>query len=213
MPGYCRIDQKKAIPPASITDAQCVTSYVYNANRYCSLYGAIYDVSPSPNAMNGQAVEDLYRVHHRWLVTLLRRKTGNVDQAADLAHDTFERVMRDDIRAILAAPRACLTNIARTLAIGHFRRAAVEAAYCEVLARQPYDQAPSPEEQALVVEAVTAVCAVLDGLSNRVHRVFMLAQVQGLSQPEIARELGITSNAVQKALSKALQHCYLAIYG
>ncbi|WMD20282.1 sigma-70 family RNA polymerase sigma factor [Achromobacter seleniivolatilans] len=163
--------------------------------------------------MKGQAVEDLYRVHHGWLVSLLRRKTGNVDQAADLAHDTFERVLRDDILAIMAAPRACLTNIARTLTIGYFRRAAVEAAYCDVLARQPIEVAPSPEEQALVVEAVMAVCAVLDGLSVHVHRVFMLSQVQGLSQPEIARELGISTNAVQKALSKALQHCYLAIYG
>lgn len=40
-----------------------------------------------------QGVRSLYIDHHGWLQGWLRRKLGNACDAADLAHDTFVRVM------------------------------------------------------------------------------------------------------------------------
>ena len=57
-------------------------------------------------------VHRLYREHHAWLVELLSRKLGNREQAADLAHDAFERILRAG--AVQAGePRAYLTTVAR----------------------------------------------------------------------------------------------------
>lgn len=157
-------------------------------------------------------IDRLYHEHHGWLVQLLRRKLGNLDHAADLAHDVFERVMRTDLAPVMEAPRAYLTTIAQRLAISHYRRAAIEAAVLEALAARPQAVAPSPEDLLQVQQSLLEVLAILDGLPLRTRRIFLLAQFDGLSHGDIARQFGITPNAVQKAMARALEHCYLAIY-
>ncbi|WP_416054514.1 sigma factor [Kerstersia gyiorum] len=49
-------------------------------------------------AQRDQIVHGLYREHHAWLVSLLRRRLGDNHQAADLAQDVFERLLRVDLR-------------------------------------------------------------------------------------------------------------------
>ena len=64
----------------------------------------------------------------------------------------------------------------------------------------------------LVVEALTAISRVLDGLSPRVREIFLLAQLDGLSYAEIAGQYNMSVNAVQKSMIRAFQHCYAAVY-
>lgn len=157
-------------------------------------------------------VTDLYRNHHGWLHGWLRRKLGCTHRAADLAHDTFERLWKAGATPALEEPRAYLTTIARRLAINSFRRQTLEQAYLEVLARQPEAHAPSAETQASIIETLNEIWRLLDGMPERRRRVFLLAQLDGLPHAEIARRLGVTVNVVNKEAAAALQHCYLAIY-
>ncbi|MBA4002871.1 MAG: RNA polymerase subunit sigma, partial [Delftia sp.] len=60
-------------------------------------------------------VQSLYRDHHRWLRDWLRRKLGCSHHAADLAHDTFVRLLGRKERADPVDPRAYLTTIAHGL--------------------------------------------------------------------------------------------------
>lgn len=162
------------------------------------------------------SVQSLYREHHQWLVALLRRKLGgNVENAADLAQDTFERILCAQAQGALNLnePRAYLTTVASRLAAQYFRRQALEQAYLDALALQPDVCAPSVEERALVLEALTLVSRVLDGLPERTRTVFLLSQLDGLTYPQIAETIGTSVNVVQKAMSQALRHCYLAVYG
>lgn len=155
----------------------------------------------------------MYREHHGWLVQMLRRRlSGNADNAADLAHDTFERVMRSESRAAFAEPRGFLTTVAKRLLIDQSRRRAIEQAYLETLAARSVAVEPSPETHALVVEALDAVCRMMEQLPARVRRVFVLAQVEGLPYLDVARELGISVAAVQRDMIKAWEHCYAVLY-
>lgn len=161
-------------------------------------------------------MQSLYREHHPWLVALLRRKLGgHGDNAADLAQDTFERLLRTpgSPAAAIREPRAYLTTIATRLAAQFFRRQALEQAYLAVLAEQPEAVWPSAETQALVLEALEAVSRMIDGLPSRAREVLLLSQLDGMSYADIAAELGVSVNVVQKAMSQALKHCYLAVYG
>ncbi len=157
-------------------------------------------------------VTALYRNHHGWLHDRLRRKLGCTHRAADLAHDTFERLWKAGLTPALAEPRAYLTTIAQRLAINQFRRQALEQAYLDVLARQPAAHAPSAEEQAIVIETLDEIWRLLDGMPERRRQVFLLAQIEGLAHAEIARQLGVTLNIVHKEAAAALRHCYQAIY-
>ncbi|MEN4921668.1 sigma-70 family RNA polymerase sigma factor [Achromobacter spanius] len=168
---------------------------------------------PSSFIASRAEVQSVYLAHHHWLRGLLQRKLGNASDAADLAHDTFERLIRANVREPLNEPRAYLRTIATRLLIGRARRAALEAAYAETLALQPAPTEPSVEARALILEALEQVCELLDALPMTSRRIFLMAQIDGLSYAEIGQQLGLTPNAVQKSLARALVHCYTAVYG
>ncbi|MCP1711318.1 RNA polymerase sigma factor (sigma-70 family) [Kerstersia gyiorum] len=94
----------------------------------------------------------------------------------------------------------------------HFRRRALEQAWEEVMAGQPEPCCDSVETQYLILESLLAVWKALDGLSLRTRQIFLMAQIDGLSHKEIAAQLGVTANAVQKAVARGLEQCYFAVY-
>ncbi|ALM86234.1 sigma-70 family RNA polymerase sigma factor [Bordetella sp. N] len=157
-------------------------------------------------------IETLYRHHHGWLVGMLRRKLGNRENAADLAQDTFARLLTTTAAVQPREPRAYLCTVASRLAAQYFRRQALERAYLDALAQQPEAHAPSTETRALILEALEAISRVLDALPQRTRAIFLMAQLDGLTYPGIAAELNVTVNVVQKAMIKAFQHCYQAVY-
>ena len=55
----------------------------------------------------------LYGEHHSWLVGWLRRKLSGSDHAADLAQDTFVRVLSAQRPAMLLEPRAYRPSLTR----------------------------------------------------------------------------------------------------
>jgi RNA polymerase sigma-70 factor (ECF subfamily) len=120
--------------------------------------------------------------------------------------------MRSESRAAFDEPRGFLTTVAKRLLIDQSRRRAIEQAYLETLASRSEAVEPSPETHALVVEALDAVCRMMEQLPPRVRRVFVLAQVEGQPYLDIARQLGISVAAVQRDMVKAWQHCYAVLY-
>lgn len=155
--------------------------------------------------------ETLYRDHNLWLRNWLRRKLGCSHLAADLAQDTFVRLLTKDQIPPLNEPRAFLTTVARRVLSNHWRRAELEAAYLEALANQPEAFAPSPEEQALLLDALLEIDRMLDGLPAIVRRTFLHAQLDGMKHSEIAELLGISVSTVKRHLQRAGLHCYFSV--
>lgn len=168
---------------------------------------------PSSSFAPHAEVQSVYQAHHQWLRGVLLRKLGNASDAADVAHDTFERLIRANVREPLSEPRAYLRTIATRLLIGRARRTAIETAYMESLALQPVAVEPSVESRALILEALEQICELLDTLPMTSRRIFLMAQLEGMSYADIGQQLGLTANAVQKSLARALVHCYTAVYG
>lgn len=157
-------------------------------------------------------VGTLYRQHHGWLVSWLRYRLGCPETAADLAHDTFLRLLgsrRTPVR--VDEPRAYLTTIARGLVIDHWRRRELEQAWLGALAQLPEALSPSPETRALVVETLLRIDALLDGLRPRVREAFLLAQLDGLPYREIGARLGVSERMVKKYMAQAMLSCMLAL--
>jgi RNA polymerase sigma factor (sigma-70 family) len=156
-------------------------------------------------------VADLYRSHHGWLHGWLRKRLGCAHQAADLAHDTYVRLI---VSGRLPAPdqsRAYLTQIAKGLAVDFFRRRQLEAAYLEALAALPEPLAASPEERAIAIESLLRIDAVLRVLPMAVRETFLLSQFDGLTYSEIAARLGIAVATVRKYMLKAASACHAAL--
>lgn len=155
----------------------------------------------------------LYSDHHGWLNGWLRSKLGNAADAADLAQDTFVRLINRSERLELKAPRAFLRTVARGLVIDHWRREELERAYLEALARLPEHETPSPESRELVFELLESIAKMLDGLKPKVRRAFLLAQCEGIPYKQIAEQMNISVRSVERYVADALYHCYQLRYG
>jgi len=108
-------------------------------------------------------------------------------------------------------PRAFLTTIAKRVLFNHYRRQDLERAYLDALAQLPEHVVPSEEERAIILQTLMELDQLLDGLPRAVKQAFLLAQVDGLTYNEIARELGISVATVKRHLNKAAMRCYFAL--
>lgn len=153
-------------------------------------------------------MQTLYISHHSWLHGWLRGKLGNAFDAADLAHDTFVRLMSAQRQADWGnEPRALLTHIAKGLVIDHRRRLAVERAYLDALALLHEPQTPSPEARMLILEALCRIEAMLRTLPKRTRDIFLAAQLDGLSYQQIATQQGTSLITVKRHMRTAFTAC------
>lgn len=181
----------------------------YNANNSCSLKHANADgvITLPPST----TVEVLYNDHHHWLTGWLRRKLGCPQNAADLAHDTFIRVLSARETPTLTEPRAFLTTVAKRVLFNYYRRQDLERAYLDALAQMPEHVAPSEEDRAIILQTLVELDQLLDGLPVQVKRAFLLAQLDGLTYAQIGAQLGISIATVKRHLHKAALRCYFAL--
>ncbi|WP_156114956.1 sigma-70 family RNA polymerase sigma factor [Pseudomonas sp. ML96] len=164
----------------------------------------------SGEALPQQQLHSLYCDHHGWLNGWLRRRLSCPHNAADLAQDTFLRILNGRELPNLREPRAFLTTIAKRVLANHFRRQDIERAYLESLAALPEAVAPSEEERAIILQTLLELDRLLDGLPRVVRQVFLLVQLDGLTYPEVAEQLGISLSSVKRYQAKAALHCYFA---
>ena len=150
----------------------------------------------------------LYLAHHSWLQGWLRQRLNDSADAADLAQDTFVRVLQRRQSVPLNEPRAYLRTVARGLVIDLWRRRDIERAWLETVQQLPEQQVPGPEIHLQVIETLIAIDTLLDALPAVVREAFLLAQLEGLTCPRIAERLGVSVSTVERYLAKALQHCY-----
>lgn len=162
-----------------------------------------------PSSAAQSSLHTLYCDHHSWLQSWLRKRLSNSSDAADLAQDTFVRLLvsPQDTQGPIATPRAYLATIANRLMINLYRRRSLEQAYLEALALLPEHESPSLERQALILEALNEVDAVLGRLSAKARQAFLMAQLEGYSQEQIAERLDVSVRSVQRYLSQAFEEC------
>jgi RNA polymerase sigma-70 factor (ECF subfamily) len=152
-------------------------------------------------------VAALYADHHGWLQGWLRRKLGNACDAADLAQDTFMRLLVARQPEVIVQPRAYLTRIAQNLLVNWYQRQALERAYLEALAVLPEAQAPSAEHRLVILETLHEIDVMLDALKPQARRAFLLSQIEGMKYEDIARELGVSLVTVKRYMQQGFRGC------
>ena len=161
-------------------------------------------------ATPSHVLQQLYCEHHGWLQSWLRKRLGCAENAADLAQDTFMRMLAKERELTsLREPRAYLRTVAHSLLVNHWRRQALERAYLDALALQPLACAPSPETRELVMETLCAIDAMLRKLPGKVREAFLLSQLDGLTYAVIASRLQVSERMVKKYMAQAMLHCLL----
>ena len=162
---------------------------------------------PADPTLNLQ-VKTLYTEHHSWLQGWLGRRLGNACDAADLAHDTFLRLLSRQGNSYFGGePRALLTHIAKGLVIDRWRRQDVERAYLQAIAHLPEPEVPSAETRWMILETLYRIDAMLRELPARVRHVFLLSQLDGLTYAQIAEQLQVSLVTIKRDMRTAFLAC------
>ena len=143
--------------------------------------------------------------HYHELIGTWTRKLRSREQAEDLAHDTFVRVLENDAQPV-EQPRAYLHQAARNIAVDGYRREdrrqALEQEGLELLPQASDD----PESYVHALELADSVERALAELPLNCRKVFIWQKLEGLTQAEIAERMGLTKNMVEKYMIRTLRH-------
>ena len=162
-----------------------------------------------------QQVHTLYSEHHGWLYGWLRKKLSCPHSAADVAQDTFLRIIASrDALFGMREPRAYLSTTAKRLLVDRARRQLLERTYLAELAlvMDAIDGAPSPDEILMAVQALEQIAAALAAIAPRAREAFLLHYLDEQPQAAVAAHLGVSTRMVQKYLVQALLACRQASF-
>ncbi len=163
---------------------------------------------PASTASPTVTVQSLYTDHHGWLRIWLLRRLGCSHSAADLAQDTFVRVLlRPQVLPTLREPRAYLTTLAKGVVSEHWRRKALEQAWLDTLALLPEPLAMSPEDRLQLLQTLDEIDAMLDGMAPKAREAFVLSQLEGLTYVQIAERLQLSERTVKRYMAQGFERC------
>jgi len=168
----------------------------------------------SPAALRPASVQEVYEAHFEFVWRSARRLGMRPPQLEDVVQEVFMVVQRRlpefEGRSSL---RTWLFSITRHVVRAHFRQRARRPLALGDEARDAPDPAAAcPETQLMTREDAELLHALLAELSQDQREVFVLAQLEELSGPEIAQALDLPLRSVygrifaaQRAFEKALR--------
>ncbi|TDV70266.1 sigma factor-like helix-turn-helix DNA-binding protein [Pseudomonas sp. LP_7_YM] len=157
-----------------------------------------------------QYLSELFQHHYRWLCERLRGHLDGAQSAEDIAAETFLQLLAAPNVVPIREPRALLTTIAQRLVYQCWRRSGLERDYLTGLIDEEHTYAPSAESLAATLQALDRIDRRLNRLPPKIKTTFMLSRSVGLTYPEIAHHLGISSRSVSDYMEKAETCCLRA---
>lgn len=150
-----------------------------------------------------------FQDHYADLLAFLARRLGNVENAADVAQETYLRLSRLADTSQILEPRAFIFRVASNLAIDRIRQDRYRAGlhsddvplddFCDPLA--------SPEKRYLGEEAIEQLGKSLEALPSNARLALLLNRLEGLTHAQIAKRLGVSESMVGKYIVQAMRHC------
>ncbi len=144
------------------------------------------------------SIAELYTLHRRRALSVVRRIVRDADEAEDVVQDVFVRLFSQDVRfdgraAYTTWLHRILVNSSINSLRAQKRRGRLE---------MPEPLAECPESATLSKERHDQFLAALSTLSQQHRLVVTLRDLRGYSYPEIARLLGIPEGTVKSALNR-----------
>ena len=157
-----------------------------------------------------------YTVHELYYDELLRffiHATHDVHEAQDLVQETFERVLaRMSNGESIQNARALLYETGRNLLIDRHRRAQHRMHDGEnALDNVAAPATTHPDVMYAGRERVGLLMTAIESLPPRCREAFVRHRIDGLSQAEVAREMQISLNMVERHIMLAVATCRKAL--
>ncbi len=143
--------------------------------------------------------------HEPALRSWLKRHVVSGLEIDDIVQDTYAALASRETVADIRNPKAYCFQTARSVVLTYLRRASVVTIRAvEDLDRLgAIDSDPSPERQVSDREQLQQLGVAIARLPQPGREALILRMIEGLSQREVGRRLGISENAAQKHIAKS----------
>ncbi|MQA37660.1 sigma-70 family RNA polymerase sigma factor [Rugamonas aquatica] len=153
--------------------------------------------------------------YYQELLRLMARATGCRDKAQDVVQEAYARVLAVGRAGNAAEPgsreRALLYVTARNIVIDQ-QRQSMARRYEDIALHEPLaSRADEPEQRLADRQHMEHLLAIIENLPPRCRQAFTLYKFDGLSHIEIAAQMGISVNMVEKHIIRAMVACKQAI--
>ena len=203
--------------------------------RFCSDTLILYEAAVRPAALCGLAAanrgdpgrrmgmsEDkrslwirVFAMHQSDLAAFIRRRVRRSTDAADLAQETYLRILRANRSDLVRNPAAYLFTVATNLIREHGvldRRRGIAVDLHEMAADSALIDFRTPEEAIDGEERLRDITAIVESLPPKLKTVLVLQHRDGMSYEQIAERLGVTTHAVKKYVVQALALCRQQVF-
>lgn len=148
--------------------------------------------------VRAEAVARLFREHNRSLVSYLVMRLRSLQEAKEVAQEAYVRLLQLDQPGAESFLRAYLFKVATNVAVDRLRQRGRRQRYEEDVPTEDLETGlEEPGRQTLVREQLGALIAGLEELPEKCRTAFLLYRLDGLSQQEIARQLGVSDRMVR----------------
>jgi len=142
---------------------------------------------------------------YRDVVHFLARRTGNADDARELAHDVWVRLAEREREGSASAPsdpRAYIFTVAQNIAVDHLRKRRRIRQHAALI---PNEEPLSPDiaESMMYRQVLTIVDATLASLPERTREAFVLHRMQGAGHADLAGRFGVSRNTIERDVMTA----------
>ena len=147
--------------------------------------------------------------HEAGLRRWLKSRFSAIRDVDDLIQETYSRILKAHKSGPVPNPQAFLFVVSRNLAINRLQRKKLEfpPEAAEVDPRILVDEMAGPFESAALQQEIDDLVSAFKALPERCRQVMTLRKIYGLSQKEIAEQLGITEHTVEAQVGIGLRKC------
>jgi RNA polymerase sigma factor (sigma-70 family) len=145
----------------------------------------------------------------------LRRSWRDQCEVQDIRQDAYIRVYESALREKPFNPKHFLFQVARNLMIDRLRRKNVVFfdSFADFEAMDAGEDLPDLERATAARQEISILLAALKDLPARCRDVVTLRKIDGLSQREVAKKMGITEDTVERQVSKGVRLLAKSLYG
>jgi len=156
----------------------------------------------------------LYREHNQALIRFLMTRVDSEQEAQDVAHEAYVRMLQLDSRGAVSYLSAYLFKTAANIAVDRVRRTHTSRRVYQSVSGSLEETAfPAPEQELASREELELLARYLEELPPKCQQAFYLHRIQDMSLDDIAREMGVSKRMVHHYLLRAIVHCRTRLDG
>lgn len=155
------------------------------------------------------SVKDVIDRYHHSLLSFLRQRVRISENAADVAQETYVRMLQYEGSREVRSPSSLLFRIAINVAndLGRAEQVRHVNEQCSIDDFDLESDQPTPERELAAAQSLDNLYQVIQQLPPKCRRVFILSRVHCMTYPQIAKHCGISVKMVEKHISHALAVC------